>query len=207
MGLAVSVGALADFLQFDDEAAAWIRSELATIEESLLARGYPTFVEPTQLPQLDNRCALKSYPYSWVHYLRRAYTHTKLGIALAPVPEGQSAADDAAVLDESVMMESHLLCHSDAEGFYVPVDFDEIVFDDRIAGSMVGSSYRLREELVSVAPALGITLVGGELCTDEAERLNALPPGCPWEQEIWTWFSHWEAARLSIAHSTMVFYM
>ncbi|HEY5758634.1 MAG TPA: hypothetical protein VIU34_22565 [Steroidobacter sp.] len=25
---------------------------------------------------------------------------------------------------------SHLLCHSDAEGFYVPIDFEDIIVDN-----------------------------------------------------------------------------
>lgn len=207
MGLAVSVGSLSDFNKFDRDGAGWIQSEVSRINEALRERGYGSFVEPSALPELGNRCSLSSYPYSWVHYLRRAYAHTSAGLPLEPLPEGPNAADDAVTMEESMMMESHLLCHSDAEGFFVPLDFPEIVFDDRIAGSMVGSSFRLRDELKSIAGPLGITLNGDELSDAEAQRLNATEVGSPFEREMWAWFSHWEATRLSIAHSTMVFYM
>ncbi len=207
MGLAVSVGSLSEFNKLDGEAAEWIEREVAQINQALSERSYGSFLEPSELPKLGNRCSLSSYPYSWLHYLRRAYAHTKAGMTLEPLPDGVNAADDTVTLDESAKMESHLLCHSDAEGFFVPIDFPEIVFDDRIAGSMVGSSFRLQDELRTVAGALGITLEGDGLSDAEADRLNATEVGSPFEREIWTWFSHWETTRLSIAHSTMVFYM
>lgn len=74
------------------------------------------------------------------------------------------------------MFASHLLCHSDCEGFYLPVDFEVVLIDsqdqDRIPGGLLGSSYRLRDELLAIAPALGITVSDGELADAEGDRLN-----------------------------------
>jgi hypothetical protein len=47
---------------------------------------------------------------------------------------------------ETYMQESHLLCHSDCAGYYLPIDFDDIIVDNkgknRIAGDILCSSYR-----------------------------------------------------------------
>ena len=41
------------------------------------------------------------------------------------------------------MFDSHLLCHSDCEGFYLPIDFADVIVDAknqmRIAGGLLGS--------------------------------------------------------------------
>ncbi len=104
-------------------------------------------------------------------------------------------------------MASHLLCHSDAEGFYLPIDFQQILFDEsgQIAGQMVGSSYRLRDELVLVAPRIGVRLSGDMLPDAEADKINA---DFDEETGIWleriVWLSLFEASRLSIKHNTAI---
>src|SRR6185436_3680072 len=53
----------------------------------------------------------------------------------------------------------HLLHHSDAEGFYVPVDFDGVLHCDdtlEISGLIVGSSQRLLAECIQLRDALAI---------------------------------------------------
>jgi hypothetical protein len=50
----------------------------------------------------------------------------------------------------------HLLVHSDAEGFYVPVEFDEVLFSDGVPGTMLGSSQALSRECEELAQALGV---------------------------------------------------
>ena len=99
----------------------------------------------------------------------------------------------------------HLLWHSDAEGYYVPVDFPEVILDDRIAGSMVGSSVRLLEELKLIAPRLEIALVHGELSDEMASRIDQeAEKGGPYWIERLVWFSLFEAARLSIRHGAAI---
>ncbi|CKR85698.1 Uncharacterised protein [Mycobacterium tuberculosis] len=106
--------------------------------------------------------------------------------------------------------ESHLVCHSDAEGFYVPVDFDEVLYsepddDKQLAGGMLGSSYRLRDELVLVAPALGINLTDGELSDEEVARIGRLIDADEGlHREYVSWLRLYESARLSIAHKTAI---
>ncbi|RQO59232.1 hypothetical protein DBV14_07920 [Variovorax sp. KBW07] len=211
MGLAISVGALADLLENDTEGAEWLQEDLAVVNKVLAAAGLPPHAEPRELPPLDSRASLRSFPYSFIHYLRRAYAHRLVSPdwVATPVQDGVDPADDPAIqaaLDES---DSHLICHSDAEGFYVPVEFDEVLFsdsdDEELSGGMLGSSYRLRDELVLVAPALGIALTDGQLSDEEAERIDGLiddDEGL--YREHASWLLLYESARLSIAHKTVI---
>lgn len=213
MGLAISVGTLADFLQNDPEGAEWFEGDFEIVNGVLASAGLPPHDEPRELPALDSRASLDGFPYSFIHYLRRAYAHSVVspGWAATPVEEGADPSEDPAVQAALDIAESHLICHSDAEGFYVPVEFDEVLFsdaeseDEALTGGMLGSSYRLRDELVQVAPALGITLVDGQLSDEEAARIDAL--GETDEglyREHASWLLLYEMARLSIAHKTAI---
>jgi hypothetical protein len=70
---------------------------------------------------------------------------------------------------------------------------------------MLGSSCRLLEELVFVAPALGIHLDNGKLSDEEAERIDALieEDGGLYREYV-SWLLLYESARLSIAHKTAI---
>jgi hypothetical protein len=53
----------------------------------------------------------------------------------------------------------HLLHHSDAEGFYLPIDFADVLYPSEeleIAGGMVGSSIRLLAECQCITQVLAI---------------------------------------------------
>ena len=55
----------------------------------------------------------------------------------------------------------HLLLHSDAEGYYLPQDFDPVLFppkDYQIPGGIIGSSVKLKEECERLAAALQLPL-------------------------------------------------
>ena len=127
-----------------------------------------------------------------------------------PVEDGVDPSEDPVVEDVLYSSQSHLVCHSDAEGFYVPVDFDEVLYsepdgDEQLAGGMLGSSYRLLDELVLVAPALGISLVDGQLSDAEAERIGKLIDADQGlYREYVSWLRLYESARLSIAHKTAI---
>jgi hypothetical protein len=107
------------------------------------------------------------------------------------------------------MMDSHLLCHSDCEGFYFPVPFENVVIDDkdkgRIEGGLLGSSFQLLEELKAMAPALGIRLENGHLPDSEVDAIRADVES---EADLWiergVWLTFYEAARLSIQHKTAI---
>ena len=210
MGLAISVGALADLQDEDPEGAQWLQDAIGEANVLLQQAGLPQHIEPASLPDLDSRAMLDSFPYSFLHYLRRAYAHAALDgqWRATPLPEGEEPADDP-VLDEAQdTFDSHLICHSDCEGFYFPIVFDEVIFADdehALLGGMLGSSYKLREELVTVAPALGIFLLGDVLGDDEAERINArIEAEEGLDRELSAWMAAYEACRLSIEHKTAI---
>ena len=58
MGLAISVGTLADFLQNDPEGAEWFEGDFEIVNAVLAAAGLPPHVEPRELPPLDSRASL-----------------------------------------------------------------------------------------------------------------------------------------------------
>lgn len=210
MGLAISVGTLADLQQEDPEGAQSLSGEFEVANALLKQAGLPAHTEPAALPELQSRAAIDSFPYSFLHYLRRAYAHAALDgqWRATPLPDGEEPGDDP-VLDEAQdMFDSHLICHSDCEGFYFPIVFDDVIFGDdghELAGGMLGSSYTLREELVTVAPALGIFLLGDELSDEEAERINErVNAEDGLDRELVAWLAIYEACRLSIEHKTAI---
>lgn len=211
MGLSISVGLLADLIENDPESAAHFEADFAVANRKLAEAGLPQHVEPRSLPPLDSRAPLDGLPYSFIHYLRRAYAHrvTTPGWIATPLPEDVDPTEDETLEDVAGMFESHLLCHSDAEGFYLPVDFEEVIFADEgegdLPGGMLGSSYRLLEELVLVAPALGIALSDGQLSDEEAARIaDSMGDDDGLYRETESWLLLYESARLSIAHKSAI---
>lgn len=242
MGLAVCVGMLAELLEDDPESAEGFEEELAEVNRVLAAAGLPPHTEPRGPLELDSRASIDGFPYSFIHYLRRAYAHRVLSPDWVATPLADDVDPTADPKIQSLLdgSESHLLCHSDAEGFYVPVDFDEVLFDEEcggeedgedgedeeedgkdedddrdedeleepaggLPGGMLGSSYRLLDELVFVAPALGIRLENGKLSDEEAERIDALvDDDNGLYREYVSWLLLYESARLSIEHRTAI---
>ena len=207
MGLSIEVGYLAEALaEGDPEWIDGFEATLAAVNRVLSGERLPRHVEPRTAPALASRCSIAGFPYSTLHYLRRAYAHRVGDPAwmATPVPSGVDPAADAEVEAQTEQFESHLLCHSDCEGWYLPIDFPQVVFsseDDDLPGGMLGSTQRLRAELALVAPALGIALqADGELSDAEAARLDAaVGAEHPLWREFLAWLALWEAARLSLA--------
>jgi hypothetical protein len=182
---------------------------MITVNEILAENGLPGHVEPEALPELTSRASLESYPYTFLHYLRRFAAHASTKPNWKPTPFAETAdpAEDPVVAQETAKLGSHLLCHSDCEGFYLPIDFPKPLFADeeRLPGGMLGSSHGLLRELVAVAPVLGIALPGGKLSDAEANRINGITEAeGPFWIELTVWISLFEAARLSIEHKSAV---
>jgi hypothetical protein len=213
MGLAVEVGFLATLLDDDPEGGEWLREGLAVANRILALEGLPTHSEPETLPPLQSRACVTSFPYSFLHYLRYAYACRIVApdwIA-TPLPDDFNPLEAKEVDDQINLIASHLICHSDCEGYYLPVDFSEILVsekepeEDDLPGGLLGSSYRLQEELVLVAPALGIRLENGVLSDDEAARINELADRDDGLfRELLVWLALYEAARLSIEYRTAI---
>jgi hypothetical protein len=104
--------------------------------------------------------------------------------------------------------ESHLICHSWTEGYYVPIVFTDWLCDNRkggLPGRILGSSQQGLRELVQTAPLLGIRLDGQELSDQAALAIAKEPDGAnPLWIERKVWLSYFEAFRLSVEHRCAV---
>lgn len=206
MGLAIVVASLAEVLADDPDFVEDIQQDFETINSLLRANGLPDHREPESMPALDSRAPIDSFPYSFLHYLRRVYAHVveKPGVAPPALPEGEDPAEDP-VIDRVGSPAHHLLWHSDAEGYYLPIDFPEVIESEDLPGGGFGSSQRLLKELVYVAPFLGIQLDDSTLSDAETERIaQAIEAEGPNYVELIVWIALFEAARLSLEHKTAI---
>jgi hypothetical protein len=185
MGLCIEVGMLADLRENDPEGAEDLVSQLELVNEVLSDNDVGEFVEPRELAP-ERRCSFEMHGYSGLHYLRRIAAYLDLRGELPP-PGDEAAAEDP-VLEryfkvakhtnapkpgfltrltgggETLASEhpkltfDHLILHSDAEGYYVPLAFPQVIYPskDDIAGAMIGSSQELAEECRRLARALEI---------------------------------------------------
>src|SRR5262245_64018160 len=176
MSLRISVGDLAFALEHDPGAAEFVRCELAEVNRVLRAGNVPPHVEPETLPPVTDRMHIGSISCSWLHHLRRAVAYARQAPEeFGPLRPGHEPEDDPRVEQEVLgPCTSHVICHADDDGFYVPLDFPVPLFDeeDRVPGGVVGSSQRALAELLQAAPLLEIPLQGGQLSDRAARRLD-----------------------------------
>jgi hypothetical protein len=213
MGLAISVGSLADLLIHDSQGADWIRQELADINRILREKQLPEHLEPESFPPeaLDEKNTVGGFPYSYLHYLRRvaAYHFQDSNWIATAFPEEDPPNEDAVLEDQMLMFESNLLCHSDTNGYYFPIDFqqDQVLYDDQFPGGFLGSSQRLLAELIKIAPALKIKLEANDTISEaELARVNteSAPVENPLRIEKIVWARLFVCATLSIKHRTAI---
>lgn len=202
MGLAIGVGVLADLIVHDEEGAEWTRKSIAKLNEVLVAHGLAEHHEPEKLRALSRR-SVTSYPYSFLHYLRRAFACV---VRREPLRTGEMTDEDLDFVQDVTidLMDSHLLSHSDAEGFYVPQAFHDPLCDDRLPGGFAGSIPQLLKELERVAPALDISLKDGRLMPAEEKKLAEVDEEDPFYREKIVWFSLYEASQLCMKHGTLL---
>jgi hypothetical protein len=144
-----------------------------------------------------------------LHYLRRAVAYARQAPAeFGPLPEGQEASEDHRIDRElSVFMDSHLICHSDCDGFYVPIDFPEPLHDhsDEMPGGILGSSQRALAEVIHAAPLLGIEFEDGKPTKTAVDTIREEEDDAhPLWIERKVWLAMYEKFRLSIEHRTAV---
>ncbi len=214
MGLAIGVGMLAEYDRTDPDAARRMNRDLDEINAILDERDLPRHHEPETFDEPPTiRASMSSFPYSWLHYLRRFAAHAMRDPKWVPYPvePGEDPADDPVLLQMYRQFSSHLLCHSDSQGYYLPIDFEDLLFDQqqKLPGDIVGSSHRLCDELLAVSDHLEIAVDECGGLTDEEVDLLARqrPSHVPFARERLVWLALFEAARASIEHDTaIVFY-
>lgn len=174
MGLDVSVGYIADLRNNDPEGAEAFEEYFSFVGLLLKEAELPQHVEP-----LDCEVwGAQMFGYSGLHYLRPIAAHIDAGLPLPPPGNNESSADplleayfdDVLGKKQSLMQRlfkkqprfarsfDHLIVHSDAEGFYLPLDFSGVLFadDKKLPGGMLGSVPRLLTELERLAEALAV---------------------------------------------------
>lgn len=213
MGLSIGIGMLADLQEHDPEGAAWLAAAFEKLNVLLVKQGLPRHEEPSeftrQIPDPSRR-PCTSFPYGYLHRLRRALAIARQEpSAFSPVPDDWDPSLDPWLEQELfVYMDAHLICHSDCEGFYVPVDFAQPLYGEKagdVRGGIVGSSQYLLQELIEVAPLLGIRLEAGGLSDAEAEVLtNEDSSSHPYGIERLVWFALYEAASASLAQGVAI---
>src|ERR1700722_11287671 len=159
MGLNIVVGILAGA---EDEYAGHVRRRFAVIGELLDRAGAREWAEP----ELNERDVVEGdmWGYSGLHTLRRLAVHlAETGTLPGPLEEARLAVDDPLLKKayakwpgEPAGPFDHLIHHSDCEGYYVPVDFGQVIVDERLAGGYLGSSVRLLAETQRIATAIGL---------------------------------------------------
>ncbi len=175
MGLALEVGMLADLRENDSEGYENYLNQFNVLNEYLANVGLPAHREP----EICDVWSCDMYGYSGLHYLRRIAAHLDLTGKLPPPGDKESSHDItlqnyykkaenkksgflAKLLPTSSKYRfsfNHLILHSDSDGFYLPIEFEEVLYPDSklgIAGGMIGSSIKLLQECERLATELEI---------------------------------------------------
>ena len=214
MGLDIGIGVLAGLRDDDPDTAEWVRYELEAINRVLASNGLPPHVEPERLPPLPDLPGLSGWPYTWLPYLRRAVAYAlRCPEGFRVFRENEDPTEDEMYDCMLATSESHIICHSDFEGYYVPIDFPEPLFDDlpngdpgRLAGGSLGSSQGGLQELVKTAPLLDIPLSAEGQLSDQ--ELAAIADPSPDSHPHWiarqAWLGLYGAFRQSIEFRTAI---
>jgi hypothetical protein len=207
MGLGIGVGSLAYLIDIGDlESADYLRADFAQINLVLAENELPPHHEPESLPTISSRSPPGQLGYSFLPFFVRAIAYARQAPEeFTPVGEEDPAEDRLLDRELSVEMDSHIICHSECEGYYVPVDFPDPICDDRVLGGWLGSSQGALAELVLAAPLLAIPLRKGKLSDKAARVLAEEDEGAhPCWRERRVWLKFFEAARNSIAFGTAI---
>ncbi|GAB2506198.1 hypothetical protein GCM10027167_03130 [Nocardia heshunensis] len=183
------------------------------INKLLTENGLPAHQEPRVCGPATEREHEACFSYGMLHHLRYAYAHA-VTFPDKPLPLDDSdcqPSGEEMIDDIAIHLDCHLIVHSDCEGYYVPIDFNEVLFTEEDEdgeypiGCMLGSSQRLLRELIYVAPYLDITLIDDQLPDTALAAFSA--PGHD-ERPYWSarlvWLALFEAARISLANNTLI---
>jgi hypothetical protein len=192
MGLGLEVGILADLKTADEEGYRHFLDQFSQLNAALKTRALGQHDEPEEVEQLFS-CNMIGY--SGLHYLRRIAMYIALGMPVPPpgTPDTYMAEDTG----ENYYLRfcsgedldfQHLVVHSDAEGFYIPLDFMRVFEAQGVAGDYVGSTQRLHEECKVLAAVLQIP---AGLCPESEEVFGVLHTQLEGVQQSkkgnWTW--------------------
>lgn len=208
MALRIQVGRYADLRANDPAAAEKLEPDLATISRLVTGEGFQPHQEPAELGTLHYQAPSNAMPYTYLHYLRRFYARRRRDPYVLPTPVGDSdPVEDHVLAAEYHTPQSHLICHSDKEGYYVPIPFTRILVDpyDDLTGGLLGSTQKLFTELEKLAGALRIRYDGDLIsrATLQDVRQDFAGRG-PYAIERLVWITLYDACRLSLQHRSLI---
>jgi hypothetical protein len=162
MGLDVTVGVFTLVEAGDTEYEAYLLEQFGAINVTLRECGLPSHAEPEALAPERTFCQ-RIGTYGTLHVLRRFAVRIAVdGMLPAPAIGTQDDLLKSRCFDEGIGggRFSHLIDHSDAEGYYLPIRFPEVLHADPalVAGGWIGSSYQLLEECRELAGWLEVPL-------------------------------------------------
>jgi hypothetical protein len=177
MGLTLQVGLLADLVVDDDEEGlAYWQGQFDAVNRALAGRGLAPRVEPRE----GASSSYDMFGYAGLHHLRRAAVHLWAGEPLPPPADRDNYRPPDPLQQEYAARDGvpptglfgwlrkerprtvrfdHLLLHADHTGFYLPIDFEKVIFPPdglEIPGHMIGSVPRLLGECAYLSSALDI---------------------------------------------------
>ncbi len=207
MGLNIFVGYLNELIEYDEEGASSHRQILDDLNLVLAEAGEAPHHEPEDIQGGSH--SWESFGYSGLHHVRRLAAWLTINRCLPPRCDYEEAADDAVLAqfyqDHEEFLKrgpkkglfglfqrkkppySHLMLHSDAEGFYLPRVLADVVFDQQSPqrdgiGGMVGSAQELLAECRELAQALSIPANLDPECEEVYENAETPPSdGEPWQ--------------------------
>jgi hypothetical protein len=209
MGLNMVVGVL---VEADEEYAELVQRDFTEIGELLRRAGAGSWAEPATVQDAE----FEMWGYSGLHTVRRLAVHLGASGRLPePLAEAHRATDDALLTKAYAALPAnppgpfdHLIYHSDCAGYYVPIDFEQVIVDERAPGGYLGSSVRLLEETRRVAQALGLP---DDLDPDSEEVFEAADAETPategWQRygvESYVCLQLLRAAELSVATGSAI---
>lgn len=186
MGLTVAVGLYAQNLAEDGDDADFLDEPFEMLNMVLAEQGMAPHAEPRSIAH-DRYFEAPMWGYGGLHALRRLAAFLVLKGTLPPVGASyESYANDPVAeqfgrVHEHYLLNrdkrkflglfggppprpkfQHLVLHSDAEGFYLPRSFDEVIVDFTEPqrpglGMMIGSSAALLEECRELADTLHLS--------------------------------------------------
>ena len=170
MGLTVCVGIPSDVREDDPEYVEYFQRQMEAVNDVLGSFGLPEHAEPFDIED-ERAIEFEMLGLSGLHYLRRLAAHLALKDEL-PTPGEDDAESDPVLNDYYRIFDAsfaqgkatgipfqHLIVHADAEGYYLPVEFEDVIIPDasiEIEGGMLGSSQALLRECQELARQLEI---------------------------------------------------
>jgi hypothetical protein len=145
-----------------------------------------------------------------LHELRRLYACAAAGLGYQiPYTPEEAEIMDVEIDEIACNISNSLICHSDNSGYYLPRDFDQILFapEGAVEGDgILGSSFDLLSRLKYLAPHLWIRLEQGVLANAELQRVQASldPASDPLGLVQEVWLALFECARVSVETGALV---